>query len=56
MIASSVASYGVHPDHPTPITEAEFPRGNPDKYYFYDKAEVEHYIEWWEKKPRLRGW
>jgi UDP-glucose 4-epimerase len=49
VIASSVASYGVHPDHPKPITEDEFPRGNPDKYYFYDKAEVEHYIEWWEK-------
>jgi UDP-glucose 4-epimerase len=50
VIASSVASYGVHPDHPSPITEAEFPRGNPDKYYFYDKAEVEHYIEWWERR------
>ena len=50
VIASSVASYGVHPDHPTPITEAEFPRGNPDKYYFYDKAEVEHYIEWWQMR------
>src|SRR3989442_2985984 len=37
VIASSVASYGVHPDHPTPITEEEFPRGNPDRYYFYDK-------------------
>jgi UDP-glucose 4-epimerase len=50
VVASSVASYGVHPDHPTPITEDEFPRGNPDKYYFYDKAEVEHYIDWWEKR------
>jgi UDP-glucose 4-epimerase len=50
VIASSVASYGVHADHPKPITEEVFPRGNPDKYYFYDKAEVEHYIEWWEKR------
>ena len=50
VIASSIASYGVHPDHPMPITEDEFPRGNPDKYYFYDKAEVEHYIEWWERR------
>lgn len=50
VIASSVASYGMHPDHPMPITEDEFPRGNPDKYYFYDKAEVEHYIEWWERR------
>jgi UDP-glucose 4-epimerase len=50
VIASSVASYGMHPDHPMPITEDEFPRGNPDKYYFYDKAEVEHYVEWWERR------
>jgi UDP-glucose 4-epimerase len=50
VIASSIASYGVHPDHPMPITEDEFPRGNPDKYYFYDKAEVEHYLEWWERR------
>ncbi len=47
VIASSVASYGTHSDHEIPITEDQFPRGNPDKYYFYDKAEVEHYIEWW---------
>jgi UDP-glucose 4-epimerase len=50
VVASSIASYGVHSDHPIPITEEEFPRGNPDKYYFYDKAEVEHYVEWWERR------
>jgi UDP-glucose 4-epimerase len=47
VMASSVASYGAHADFPLPITEDEFPRGNPDKYYFYDKAEVEHFLEWW---------
>jgi nucleoside-diphosphate-sugar epimerase/pimeloyl-ACP methyl ester carboxylesterase len=52
VVASSVASYGAHPDHPEPVTEEEFPRGNPDKYYFYDKAEVEHYIEWWLGRNR----
>jgi UDP-glucose 4-epimerase len=50
VIASSVASYGTHRDHPIPLTEDEFPRGNPDRYYFYDKAEVEHYVEWWERR------
>jgi UDP-glucose 4-epimerase len=50
VIASSIASYGVHHDNPMPITEEEFPRGNPDKYYFHDKAEVEHYVEWWERR------
>ncbi len=52
VIASSVASYGAHADHPEPVTEDEFPRGNPDKYYFYDKAEVEHYVEWWLGRNR----
>ena len=47
VIASSVASYGMHEDNPQPITEAAFTRGNHDKYYFYDKAEVEHFILWW---------
>ena len=47
VIASSVASYGMHEDNPQPITEDAFPRGNHDKYYFYDKAEVEHFILWW---------
>src|SRR5919197_3757386 len=31
VIASSVASYGTHSDYELPITEEEFPRGNPDK-------------------------
>jgi UDP-glucose 4-epimerase len=55
VIASSVASYGLHRDHPRPLTEDEFPRGNPDKYYFYDKAEVEHFIEWWERRNEDAG-
>ena len=32
------------------MTEDRFPDGNFDKYYYYDKAEVEHYIEWWERR------
>jgi UDP-glucose 4-epimerase len=55
VVASSLASYGVHDDHPVPLTEDEFPRGNPDKYYFYDKAEVEHFIEWWEHRNSDAG-
>ena len=48
VVASSVASYGMHEDNPQPLTEDVFPRGNHDKYYFYDKAEVEHFILWWK--------
>lgn len=50
VLASSVASYGAHSDYELPIDEDEFPRGNPDKYYFYDKAEVEHFAEWWDSR------
>jgi UDP-glucose 4-epimerase len=50
VIASSVSAYGAHADHPDPVTEDAFPRGNPDGYYFYDKAEVEHFVEWWLRR------
>jgi nucleoside-diphosphate-sugar epimerase/alpha-beta hydrolase superfamily lysophospholipase len=50
VLASSVASYGIHPDNPQPLTEEAFPRGNHDKYYFYDKAEVEHFVLWWKER------
>ena len=56
MIASSVASYGTHHDHPMPITRTSSLGAIPDKYYFYDKAEVEHYIEWWYKRDPDSGW
>lgn len=47
VLASSVSAYGSHSDYPRRVTEEDFPRGDFDKYYFYDKAEVEHYVEWW---------
>lgn len=50
VVASSVASYGMHEDNPVPLTEDAFPRGNHDKYYFYDKAEVEHFVLWWQRR------
>jgi UDP-glucose 4-epimerase len=50
VLASSVASYGMHEDNPVPLTEDAFPRGNHDKYYFYDKAEVEHFVLWWQRR------
>lgn len=50
VLASSVAAYGMHEDNPAPLTEDSFPRGNHDKYYFYDKAEVEHFVLWWQQR------
>jgi UDP-glucose 4-epimerase len=49
VIASSVSAYGVHADQ-TVLREDLFPRGNHDRYYFYDKAEVEHFVEWWLRR------
>lgn len=43
---SSMAAFGPHPDNPVPLTEEHFPRGAPDVYYCYGKAELEHYLFW----------
>ncbi|OXM45206.1 NAD-dependent epimerase/dehydratase family protein [Amycolatopsis alba] len=49
VVASSVNAYGVG-DLPKLVDEDVFPSGSPDHYYFYDKAEVEHYAEWWLRR------
>ncbi len=43
---SSMAAFGPHPDNPVPLTEEDYPRGAPDCYYCYSKAELEHYLYW----------
>nr|WP_314141725.1 NAD-dependent epimerase/dehydratase family protein [uncultured Rhodococcus sp.] len=49
VIASSINAYGTD-IAPEPLTENHYPAGDPDRYYFYDKAEVEHYAEWWLRR------
>ena len=49
VIASSVSAYG-REDLPVPVTEDEFPTADPSRYYFFDKAEVEHFVEWWLRR------
>ncbi|MBE7161558.1 MAG: NAD-dependent epimerase/dehydratase family protein [Williamsia herbipolensis] len=49
VIASSASAYGSH-DIPVPVTEEVFPTADPRRYYFADKAEVEHYVEWWLRR------
>ncbi|MGO9321834.1 MAG: NAD-dependent epimerase/dehydratase family protein, partial [Solirubrobacteraceae bacterium] len=47
VVSSSIAAYGIHPEEGTRLLDEDrFPRGNADKYYFYDSAEVEHFAEW----------
>ncbi|MFC9551946.1 NAD-dependent epimerase/dehydratase family protein [Rhodococcus sp. NPDC056960] len=49
VIASSINAYG--PElRPKPVDEDVYPAGDPDRYYFHDKAEVEHYAEWWLRR------
>lgn len=49
VVASSINAYG--PEiHESPIGETYYPAGDPDRYYFHDKAEVEHYCEWWLRR------
>ncbi|GGF96517.1 hypothetical protein GCM10007304_08100 [Rhodococcoides trifolii] len=49
VIASSVSVYGSE-DIAVPVTEEEFPLSDPLRYYFFDKAEVEHFVEWWLRR------
>ena len=49
VIASSINAYGAE-IHDDPIDETHYPAGDPDRYYVHDKAEVEHYAEWWLRR------
>lgn len=46
IVASSANAYGNPADHL--FDETYFPAGDRYCYYAYDKAEVEHYIAWWQ--------
>lgn len=49
VITSSINAYGAEL-HDAPLNESTYPAGDPDRYYFHDKAEVEHYAEWWMRR------
>ncbi|QCB50630.1 NAD-dependent epimerase/dehydratase family protein [Rhodococcus sp. PAMC28707] len=49
VITSSINAYGAEL-HDEPLDENTYPAGDPDRYYFHDKAEVEHYAEWWLRR------
>lgn len=52
---SSMAAFGAHSDNKIPFDEDDFPRGHPECYYPYAKAELEHYLMWLQKKnPDLK--
>lgn len=49
VIASSINAYGPEP-YAEPVDESVYPQGDPARYYFHDKAEVEHYADWWTSR------
>lgn len=49
VIASSINAYGPEP-YAEPVDESVYPEGDPARYYFHDKAEVEHYADWWTSR------
>ncbi|MBE7161844.1 MAG: NAD-dependent epimerase/dehydratase family protein [Williamsia herbipolensis] len=49
VIASSASAHGSH-DIPVPVSEDVYPTADPRRYYFADKAEVEHFVEWWLRR------
>ncbi|MDF3311970.1 NAD-dependent epimerase/dehydratase family protein [Rhodococcus sp. T2V] len=49
VIASSINAYGPELRR-KPVNEDVYPAGDPDRYYFHDKAEVEHYADWWLRR------
>lgn len=54
--ASSVAAYGMHPERSKTLLTEDMPlRGNPDFFYAHHKAEVERWLDQFEKKhPEIR--
>ena len=49
VVASSLSAYGA-PEHGLePVDEEAFPAGTPERFYFREKAQVEHLLDWWER-------
>lgn len=46
VVASSVNAYGSEVSEDF-VTEDKFTLSDPDRYYFHDKSQVEHYVDWY---------
>lgn len=49
VVASSLSAYGAPEPGLEPVDEEEFPGGTPERFYFREKAQVEHLLDWWER-------
>lgn len=48
VVASSLSAYGAPEKGLEPMTEETFPGGTAERFYFREKAQVEHLLDWWE--------
>jgi UDP-glucose 4-epimerase len=48
VVASSLSAYGAPAPGLEPVDEDDFPAGTPERFYFREKAQVEHLLDWWE--------
>ena len=48
VVASSLSAYGAPEPGLEPVDEGSFPAGTPGRFYFREKAQVEHLLDWWE--------
>jgi nucleoside-diphosphate-sugar epimerase len=49
VVASSLSAYGAPEPGLEPVDEEAFPAGSPERFYFREKAQVEHLLDWWER-------
>jgi nucleoside-diphosphate-sugar epimerase len=49
VVASSLSAYGAPRHGQEPVDESFFPAGTPERFYFREKAQVEHLLDWWER-------
>jgi nucleoside-diphosphate-sugar epimerase len=48
VVASSLSAYGAPARDLDPVGDGSFPAGTPERFYFREKAQVEHLLDWWE--------
>jgi UDP-glucose 4-epimerase len=48
VVASSLSAHGAPTPGLEPVDENAFPAGTPERFYFREKAQVEHLLDWWE--------
>jgi UDP-glucose 4-epimerase len=48
VVASSLSAHGAPAPGLEPVDDRAFPAGTPERFYFREKAQVEHLLDWWE--------